>query len=105
MPQIVVGRGVMPCQVDDFPEKCERSRQGSIYFRPGSSEELTDGELEHIKVSWPELYAKLAISKPLRALKAVPKMAEKKLAMPEPVQEPEMKAEKAENSSKKAKSQ
>lgn len=100
MPHIVVGRGVMPCQVDDFPEKCERSRLGSVYFRPGSSEELTDGELEHIKGTKPELFAKLLVSKPVKASRPAPEPKSKKLEMPEPA--PEVQAE---SSSKKAKSQ
>lgn len=69
MPHAVVGYGVTPCQVDEFPEKCERSRKGALYIRPRSSLTLTNDELEHIKAKYPHLYKKLRIveDKPKRA--------------------------------------
>lgn len=61
MPQAVAGRGVTPCQIDGFPEGCKRSREGAIYLRPSSSEEMTDDELEFIKQKYPEVYKELRI--------------------------------------------
>ena len=61
MPQVIVEHGVTPCQIDGFPEKCERSRKGALYVRPSSSLEMTNDELAHVKATLPELYKKLRV--------------------------------------------
>lgn len=74
MPQVIVGNGVMPCQIDGFSEKCERSRKGALYIRPRSSLEMTHDELDHIKVTHPELYKKLrVVEQPRKKAPAKPK--------------------------------
>ena len=55
MVQVAFGHGFMPCQIDDFPERCDRSRTGSIHIRPDSLEEMTVGELNHIRRHYPQL--------------------------------------------------
>lgn len=70
MPQAIVGYGVTPCQVDGFPEKCERSRKGALYIRPRSSLTLTNDELDFIKVKYPNLFKKLRIVEDFQKKKA-----------------------------------
>jgi len=42
-------------QIDDFPEGCERSREGAIYLRPKSTEQVTDDELAHMAKARPDV--------------------------------------------------
>ena len=64
MPTLVIPANVAACHVDDFHPGCERSRRGSVVLKPATTVHVTDGELEHIKASHPELYAKLIVAKP-----------------------------------------
>jgi len=43
-----VPRGMPPCQVDDFPAGCLRSRKGALHITPGTVE-MTKDELAHIR--------------------------------------------------------
>lgn len=53
---------VQPVQVDDFPEKCERSVKGSLRVRPGTLQ-LTKAEYDHICKAHKALGAKLVVVK------------------------------------------
>lgn len=61
MPNVIVGHGVTPQQIDDFPSKCERSRKGALYIRPKSTVEMTNDELDHIKDKYKDLYKRLRV--------------------------------------------
>ncbi len=61
MPLIQVPKNVRPCQVDDFGEEVERSRKGALYFMPGSTKVVTDGELKHLKDNHLALYSRLVV--------------------------------------------
>lgn len=58
----------LQCQVEDFPavvavegkdepRKFERSCEGALHVRPGSSTEITADELAHLRDKHPKLYA------------------------------------------------
>jgi hypothetical protein len=49
MPTIIFSPSSQPQQVEDFPEKCDRTVKGAIHVRPGSSCIVSDGEAEHLK--------------------------------------------------------
>jgi len=73
VPTVVVRTGLLPQQVEDFPEDCERSCKGALHLKPGTTL-MTDGELAHIRKSRPELNAYLQIVNRTRPTKppAVP---------------------------------
>lgn len=57
MPLIHIGVGGPPCQVDDFPATVgqdqrpfERSCRGALHLQPASTKEITDDELNHIRL-------------------------------------------------------
>lgn len=60
MPTVVVRTGLLPQQADDFPEGCVRSCKGAVHLKPGTLL-VTDGELEHIQKSRPELSSFLQV--------------------------------------------
>lgn len=69
MPTVVVRTGLLPQQVEDFPEGCERSCKGALHLKPGTLT-VTDGELAHIRKSRPELSAYLQVVSRTRPVKA-----------------------------------
>lgn len=76
MPQAIVGHGVTPQNVDDFPSNCARSRKGAVYVRPDSSLTLTNDELDHIKDKHPQLFKKLrVVEEPVAVAAAVAEKA------------------------------
>ena len=89
MPQAIVGYGVTPCQVDGFPEKCERSRKGALYIRPRSSLILTNDELDFIKVKYPQLFKKLRIVEEPKKMEEKSMKAVDDLPVVEDISEPE----------------
>lgn len=42
-------KGTPVCQVDDFPPKTPRSREGAVHIRPNSTTSITQQEADHIK--------------------------------------------------------
>jgi hypothetical protein len=48
MYMVQVPKNSMPCQVDDFPETCTRSRKGGIHFRNNSTIRITEDEYLHV---------------------------------------------------------
>ncbi len=82
--------GVPQCQIDDFPEGCERSVKGAIHFSPTCTREITPGEWSHIKVAHPSFAAKVNMVLDQTKKKAAPvaKPEEKKAAAVEPPASP-----------------
>lgn len=39
-------------QIEDFPEKCARSRKGSLHMKPGATLTVTRDELKHLKAKY-----------------------------------------------------
>jgi len=69
---VLVHHSVRPVQIDSFGSDVERSVKGAVYFWSNSVKEITEAELEHIKVKHPWLAAKLApvkveVKKPVQA--------------------------------------
>lgn len=63
---VVVRAGLLPQQVDGFPDGCKRSCKGAVHIKPGTLL-VTDGELEYIRKSRPELRSYLQlISRPAK---------------------------------------
>lgn len=67
MPTLVAPANLAQCQIDDFPEKCERSpdrkgrpNRGALYIRPASTFPVTDDEWKHMQAKHPHV-AKLLI--------------------------------------------
>ena len=77
---VQVPRGTIPCQIHDFPEKCERHKKGSLRIAPGTLE-LTKDELHHIRKHHKDIGRRLievrksAISKAEKAEKTKAKKA------------------------------
>lgn len=70
---VQVPRGVLPCQVDDFPKDCERSVKGSLRVSPGVLE-LTEGELKHIRKHHKDLGRRfVVVREPAQVKKAASK--------------------------------
>lgn len=57
---IQIPQSVRPCQIE-FGEGVERSKPGALYFTPGSTKKITEGELEWIKKHHKQLAAALVI--------------------------------------------
>ena len=55
MRTLYLRKGLPIVQIDNFPSECERSRKGAIYLRPDSSDQVTEGEFEHILKSRPDI--------------------------------------------------
>ena len=72
MRTLIVPANVAPCQVDDFPEDCERSRKGAIYLRPASACKMTDAEYEHLKEFHSDLFNLLIEAKPHPTVRVKP---------------------------------
>lgn len=52
----------LPVQIEGFPEDCERTRKGALHLRPATVENLSEGEVAHIKEKYPDVHRLLAIS-------------------------------------------
>jgi hypothetical protein len=63
MPTLVIPANVVQCHVEDFPDGCERSREGSVHVRPASTLTVTDDELAHLKKAHPQLFRQLIVAK------------------------------------------
>jgi len=62
MPIIRTPVGALPTDaVEGFADGCERSVKGALHFKPNSTKVITKGELEHIKVKYPDLFKVLII--------------------------------------------
>jgi hypothetical protein len=61
--RVQVKKSCPTVHVDNFPAKCDRSGKGSIKITPGLLM-VTEGELQHIRTSRPDLVKHLIASKP-----------------------------------------
>lgn len=57
---IVIIKGVMPQQIEDFPVDCPRSAEGSMHISPGTYE-ITSGELSHLRKHHKDVARKLTV--------------------------------------------
>jgi hypothetical protein len=60
MPLIQIPQSVRPCQIE-FGEGVERSKPGALYFTPGSTKQITKGELEWIEKHHKQFAAALVV--------------------------------------------
>lgn len=68
MKTLIVPANVGPCQVDDFPDDCERSREGALHLRPARTLNVTDDEYLHLAEHHAELLSKMIEVEPGRSL-------------------------------------
>jgi len=104
MHTVQIPKGVAPCQVEDFPEGCERSQKGALYFRPNGTMRLTEDEYKHVLKSHPELGGKmLLVHKGETAAEKKAKAQAEAKAKPAPKAKVEAKAEVAEEAKERPK--
>lgn len=90
MPLIQLMTGFSPFQVDGFHPTCPRTREGAIYLRPKSVEDVTDGELAHILKKRPDMKKFIVVAPSKKVRKPAPKASVKaKAPEPKPAPKPE----------------
>ncbi len=60
MRTLIIQPGIIACQVE-VPEDIERSREGSLHIRPGSTIIITDDELAYLCEARPDLVDKATL--------------------------------------------
>ena len=72
MPTVQTPVGMLPFQVDDFGEGCQRSCKGALYFRPSSTRGITQDELDHLLRNYAVAQRFVVIPDPKPKVEAAP---------------------------------